>query len=75
MSVASSTGLNKSFDNSITIFSVVEPSTFLTPISLVRLVAVNEASPNKPKQAMNIARAEKILIPNPGNSLSGRAVD
>src|SRR6218665_3080442 len=55
MIVAISTGFNRSFDSSITIIQVDEPITFLTPISFVRFAAVNDASPNKPRQAMKIA--------------------
>ena len=42
--VAINTGFNKSFDNNTTMFCTDEPNTFLTPISLKRFVAVNEAS-------------------------------
>lgn len=61
MIVASNTGFKRSFDNSITIFCVDDPSTFLTPISLMRFAAVNEAKPNKPRQAIKMANAENML--------------
>jgi len=40
----------------ITISLTVAPKTFRTPISFVLFSALNEARPNNPKQAMNIAR-------------------
>ncbi len=35
------------------------PRIFLTPISLVRCSAINEANPKSPKQEIKIARMEK----------------
>ena len=61
ISVATSTGFNKSFERSNTMFCVEEPSTFLTPISLIRFVAVKDARPNKPRHAMNMASPEKMV--------------
>ncbi len=34
---------------------------FLIPTSLVRWAAVKEANPNKPREAINMARMEKML--------------
>ena len=48
------TSNRKSRDNSAEIFSTDAPSTFLIPISLIRFSAMYAASPNKPKQEMNI---------------------
>ena len=39
--------------------NVEAPNTFRTPISLVRWVAKNAASPKAPRQAMIIAKTEK----------------
>src|ERR1043165_7219358 len=41
--------------NNLKILNTDAPNTFLMPISLVRCIVVNEARPNKPKQATNIA--------------------
>lgn len=40
------------------------PKAFLIPISLVLFTTINEARPNNPRQAINIARklAERVLI-------------
>lgn len=41
------------------------PKTFLIPISLVLFTTINEARPNNPRQARNIARklAERVICP------------
>ncbi len=45
------TSLRKSLESSATMLPTDAPSTLRTPISLVRCWAVNEASPNRPRQA------------------------
>lgn len=46
----------KSFVSITHRFVIEAPKTFLTPISLVRCSAVNDAKPNRPKQLMKMAR-------------------
>src|SRR5450432_1256127 len=53
------TRLTKSFDNICHRLNILAPSTFRTPISLVRCSATNEASPNNPRQEMKTARMAK----------------
>ena len=61
MMVAINTGFSISFESNITMPCADEPNTFLTPISLIRFAAVNEARPNKPRHAIKIASPENIL--------------
>src|SRR5579871_4355861 len=53
------TNNTNSFDNNFQRLNTEAPSTFRTPISLVRCSAINDANPNKPKHEINIARTEK----------------
>jgi len=51
-----------SLENDHTIDLLDAPRVFLIPISLTRWVAINEANPKSPRQAINIASIEKITI-------------
>ena len=53
---ASNTSSRKSFDKRYKRFCVYAPSIFLIPISLVRCKTLYADKPNKPKQAISIAR-------------------
>ncbi len=53
------TSIKKSFESSCTILLTLAPNTFLIPISFMRWVMANADSPNKPKQAIKIARQAK----------------
>ena len=55
MTIAMSTSFRNSLDNNVTILEMLAPSTFLTPISLVRCSALKVARPNNPKQEIRIA--------------------
>jgi len=49
------TSFRKSFASNVTIELTFAPNTLRTPISFMRCVISNADSPNKPRQAMNIA--------------------
>src|ERR1700704_2877316 len=53
------TSATKSLLNSPQRFKTDAPNTLRTPISLVRCSAMKDASPNKPRQLMNIANTAK----------------
>ena len=62
--------LIKSPDNSFQISNMEDPSTFLIPISLIRWPAISVASPNIPKQEIEIVRTENTLANFPRRSSS-----
>src|SRR5688572_33315869 len=56
-----STSFAKSFDNKNVSCETEAPSTFRTPISRVRWITINAARPNKPRQAINMVNAVKVV--------------
>lgn len=48
-----------SFESIMTMPMTLAPSTFRMPISFVRLSAMKEASPKRPRQAITMATPEK----------------
>ncbi len=62
MMFAASTHLEYSLESKTTMFEMDAPSTFRTPISLVRSSVVKDARPKSPRQAMKIAR--RLKYPN-----------
>jgi len=48
-----------SFDNKFQILNMEAPTTFRTPISLVRCPATKLANPKRPRQEINMARMAK----------------
>ena len=58
---AKATSFKKSFDSKATIVEVSAPNTFLIPISLSRCMIAKAERPNKPKQAIKMARDAKMI--------------
>src|SRR2546423_9288016 len=48
------TSFRKSFDNNLVILATDAPSTFRTPISLIRFSAIYVANPNNPRQEIKM---------------------
>ncbi len=49
----------------LTIFDSVAPITFRIPISLMRFCELYKVNPKSPREAMNMARMEKIRVMAP----------
>src|SRR5258705_5688780 len=60
MSIATPMSAIKSFDSNATILLTLAPNTLRMPISLVRISVVYVARPSRPRQAIKIAREEKM---------------
>src|SRR4051812_6459415 len=59
--IAMMTSLIKSIDNKPTMLLTSAPNTFRIPISFVRNCAVYVANPSNPRQAIKMARQEKVV--------------
>ena len=66
MILAINTRMMNSLDIYLTTLATDAPRTFLIPISLVRCSAVNEDSPNIPRQEIKRARIVKTAMIFPG---------
>ena len=59
MAIEMITSATKSFDNIFHSEKIEAPNTFRTPISFVRCSATKDASPNRPRQLIKMARMAK----------------